>query len=193
MPGFRRQYVPPSVVPSVVDAVFGRGRGWVRDAACATEPNSELTWFPESSGSYGATLRHAPSTVVKALEVCETCPVRRPCIEDALGEAEFTITGIWGGTTTAERRAALAEVAAELVAEARPIDLPGYDDRWTTSSAARTRRGSGRSDRRFGLDRGRLVALTADRLEASFERRLRRWRALQQAKPRNEASRVMLR
>ncbi|HET6712519.1 MAG TPA: WhiB family transcriptional regulator [Actinomycetota bacterium] len=194
MPGeFRLQRVSPSVVPSVLDAIFGRGRSWVRDALCAQPPYDEWNFIPESSGSYGASLRHAPSTVVSAFEVCAGCPVRRQCLLDALGEEEFTVTGGFGGTTTAERRAALNEVAGELADEPRPIEL-GRDDRRTYTSAARTRRLTGHNSiRRYGIDRTRLAEMTADRLEASFERRLRRWRALQHAKPRNKASRVLLR
>jgi len=37
---------------------------------------------------------------VRAL--CETCPVREQCLEFAL--ADGTLTGLWGGTTDAERR-----------------------------------------------------------------------------------------
>ena len=35
-------------------------------------------------------------------ELCETCPVRRACLDFAL--ADETLTGLWGGTTNIERR-----------------------------------------------------------------------------------------
>lgn len=36
-----------------------------------------------------------------ARRVCAHCPVRRPCLQDALDNHE---TGVWGGTTEHERR-----------------------------------------------------------------------------------------
>lgn len=36
----------------------------------------------------------------KAKEVCRTCQVRRPCLEEGLAGEE---SGIWGGTTETER------------------------------------------------------------------------------------------
>jgi WhiB family redox-sensing transcriptional regulator len=35
-------------------------------------------------------------------EMCEACPVRGECLDFAL--ADESITGLWGGTTDAERR-----------------------------------------------------------------------------------------
>ena len=35
-------------------------------------------------------------------ELCDTCPVRRECLEFAL--ADESLTGLWGGTTDMERR-----------------------------------------------------------------------------------------
>ena len=35
-------------------------------------------------------------------EICESCPVRRECLEFALRDE--SITGLWGGTTDTERR-----------------------------------------------------------------------------------------
>lgn len=37
----------------------------------------------------------------EAKRICAACPVRRPCLEWALANAEF---GIWGGTSERERR-----------------------------------------------------------------------------------------
>lgn len=66
---------------------------WADDAACRGSdpelfhPGPHDPWLP-------------------VVEVCRTCPVVAPCLEHALrwGEA-----GIWGGTTTAQRRRMIAK------------------------------------------------------------------------------------
>jgi hypothetical protein len=50
--------------------------------------------------------RHTPSSVVACFACCRGCPVRREFLEDALGEDEIEVVGVWGGTTTLERREA---------------------------------------------------------------------------------------
>ena len=41
-----------------------------------------------------------PST--KARVICSTCPVRQECLAFALADSE--LIGVWGGTTTQERK-----------------------------------------------------------------------------------------
>jgi WhiB family redox-sensing transcriptional regulator len=69
---------------------------WAEQALCAqSDPNA---WFPEPGG------RGQPA----ALRICAACPVRAQCLDHALAGADTwqgISTGIWGGTTPAERRA----------------------------------------------------------------------------------------
>ncbi|MEU3986059.1 WhiB family transcriptional regulator [Streptomyces sp. NPDC026672] len=67
---------------------------WRDHAACLGE-DPDL-FFP--IGSTGPSL--AQTRQAKA--VCEGCPVREPCLRWALRTGRTT--GIWGGTTEAERR-----------------------------------------------------------------------------------------
>ncbi|ACZ32458.1 transcription factor WhiB (plasmid) [Xylanimonas cellulosilytica DSM 15894] len=68
-----------------------------RDALCAqTDPE---VFFPEKGGSSRA-----------AKKVCAVCPIRRRCRNVAL--ANPALEGIWGGTTTRERRRLRANTAA---------------------------------------------------------------------------------
>jgi hypothetical protein len=66
---------------------------WVDQAVCAqTDPEA---FFPEK----GETAR-------PALRVCSVCPVREPCLEEALNDR---LKGVWGGTTERRRQAIRAE------------------------------------------------------------------------------------
>ena len=38
----------------------------------------------------------------KAREICSACPVRQECLDFAMADNE--LTGVWGGTTTQERK-----------------------------------------------------------------------------------------
>jgi len=62
---------------------------WHRQAACRGQGPDAFVRGPKSD--YRATR-----------ELCETCPVRRACLDFAL--ADETLTGLWGGTTNIERR-----------------------------------------------------------------------------------------
>ena len=69
---------------------------WADDALCAqTDPD---IWFPEIGGHREAAM---------ARRICRACPVRTECLDYALAGADtwngFT-TGIWGGTSPAERK-----------------------------------------------------------------------------------------
>jgi WhiB family redox-sensing transcriptional regulator len=62
---------------------------WILQAACRGQGPDDFVRGPKSNY---ATIR----------ELCETCPVRRECLEYAL--ADESLTGLWGGTTDTERR-----------------------------------------------------------------------------------------
>jgi WhiB family redox-sensing transcriptional regulator len=62
---------------------------WHLKAACRGQGPHEFVRGPKSD--YGATR-----------ELCDTCPVRRECLEYAL--KDDSLTGLWGGTTDMERR-----------------------------------------------------------------------------------------
>lgn len=76
--------VPPS---------SARRPSWMDDAACLEYP--ELEFIPPSTRSED----HA----TRARAVCGRCLCRAECLDYAL--ADPTLLGVWGGTSTAERRA----------------------------------------------------------------------------------------
>jgi len=66
---------------------------WYERALCA-EVDGDL-WFPEAGGISNET--------AQAKAICERCPVKVECLEDALvGNVGY---GIWGGLTPVERNA----------------------------------------------------------------------------------------
>jgi WhiB family redox-sensing transcriptional regulator len=72
----------------------GQSWNWRRQAKClGSDP--EL-FFP--AGVTGAPLEQAQA----AKRVCQSCPVRSPCLDFALETNQDT--GVWGGTTEDERR-----------------------------------------------------------------------------------------
>lgn len=83
---------------------------WHEQAACAGTDDH----FPDLTGVNRTSL--ASGAVLLPLLVCAGCPVRKPCLSDALGRHLFTheadrqvsesrVVGIWGATTTDERAA----------------------------------------------------------------------------------------
>jgi WhiB family transcriptional regulator, redox-sensing transcriptional regulator len=68
---------------------------WAEQALCAqADPDA---WFPDKG-------QHAVAKT--AIRVCRACPVRAQCLDYALSGADTwggIATGIWGGTTPAER------------------------------------------------------------------------------------------
>jgi WhiB family redox-sensing transcriptional regulator len=62
---------------------------WMDGAQCRGEDRD--LFFP----SVGA-------SSTKARVVCSTCPARQECLDFALADNE--LTGVWGGTTTQERK-----------------------------------------------------------------------------------------
>jgi hypothetical protein len=76
-------------------------RSWTKDAACASDPWSELQWFPErgaaeSGEDVASAKRLAP------LLVCRSCPVRPDCLRDSL--TVFTFTHRQADARTQEHR-----------------------------------------------------------------------------------------
>jgi WhiB family transcriptional regulator, redox-sensing transcriptional regulator len=66
-------------------------RSWRDNAACLDHPAG---WFTDP----------LPGDTRRAIDVCNTCPVKRPCLEAALEIEVSADLGIWGGTTPTTRR-----------------------------------------------------------------------------------------
>jgi WhiB family redox-sensing transcriptional regulator len=65
---------------------------WREEALCAQSGIPDV-WFPPPGGG---------SPIVRiAKRICRECPVRQPCLDEALDRNE--IHGIWGGLTSRER------------------------------------------------------------------------------------------
>ena len=71
------------------------GVTWREDAACLhADPD---LFFPIAS------IGPALDQIDQAKRICAACPVRKPCLAWALDQG--VVSGIWGGTSEAERRA----------------------------------------------------------------------------------------
>jgi len=90
-------------IPTVITELATRS--WTARAACL-ESDRRFVLEPGSE-------RQSPGTIVGCLLVCSGCPVRRQCLDDALGEEHIEVIGVWGGTTTMERRHARTLIAAQ--------------------------------------------------------------------------------
>jgi WhiB family redox-sensing transcriptional regulator len=102
----------PQAVLDELDRLLERP-AWQSDALCRERP--ELRFVPSSI---------AEEMVARdAVETCRTCLVRRDCLAFALEDPD--LSGIWGGTTTAERRRARKRAlsADELLAARAEPDL----------------------------------------------------------------------
>jgi WhiB family transcriptional regulator, redox-sensing transcriptional regulator len=77
---------------------------WRDDAACLEHP---AEWF---------TGPHQPGDTKRAIDVCDTCPVKQPCLETALQIEVTADLGIWGGTTQSARQRIRRERAHKRVA-----------------------------------------------------------------------------
>jgi WhiB family redox-sensing transcriptional regulator len=73
---------------SAINVVILKTEKWMESAVCASADPEE--WFPEKG-----------VRAVKAKRICATCPVIDDCLQFALKNGE---TGIWGGTSSRERR-----------------------------------------------------------------------------------------
>ena len=120
-----------------------RGREWLDQAACAKPPYDSWNWWPEKPAE-----NKAPGVVLRLLELCASCPVRRECLEDCLGWLEHEPLGVFGGSTTKERGAAF-------------------------DGAVR-----GTEAWRYSDSRAEMVTAAADLLEATLPARLEQWRRM---------------
>jgi WhiB family transcriptional regulator, redox-sensing transcriptional regulator len=67
--------------------------GWRRLAACAAAGIDPEWFFPAKGGS-----------ARRAKRICARCPVKAPCLAEALALPPAHDDGVRGGTTPAERR-----------------------------------------------------------------------------------------
>ncbi len=74
---------------------------WWQLAACA-DGDPDLFFLPVEQGPL----------VEAAKSVCRTCPVLRSCLAWAVRHPDQALHGVWGATTSAERRA-LARMAEQ--------------------------------------------------------------------------------
>jgi len=116
----------------VVDALPSRP-GWMLDALCRERPAVEFVPAEIRSGA-------GRDSQAEAVAVCGACLVRRECGAYALKDP--TLVGVWGGTTTAERKAARAALDAAAPAQ-RPTRAPKrqtrrlvVDDAWSDHRSA---------------------------------------------------------
>lgn len=69
------------------------------DPACAqTDP--EL-FFPQDTEMWDGRLTSKYPNLAAAKKICDSCPLKLPCLEYALVNVEM---GIWGGTTEEQRK-----------------------------------------------------------------------------------------
>ena len=76
-------------------------KDWREKAACRGLIAPDYVWFPPR-GRYVRTRAGATSPTQRLLDICNSCPVKEPCLEHALF---FNEVGIWGGTSNRQRRA----------------------------------------------------------------------------------------
>ncbi len=69
------------------------GDGWVEQADCRDTPEPER-FYPS----------HVREERATAAGLCGLCPVRAECLMWALGHWEVGKWGVWGGTSSTERR-----------------------------------------------------------------------------------------
>jgi hypothetical protein len=74
--------------------------GWQADAACSDTDDPDA-WFPARTAP--------PDEIAEPLAVCAACSARLSCLAVGLVGREY---GLWGGTTEAQRDAALGELNA---------------------------------------------------------------------------------
>lgn len=80
---------------------------WAQSAECAKpdpDTGARPLMFPAESDS-----KADRDDVRLAKDVCNRCPVRQACLDEALGRRESF--GVWGGLTTGERRELLRRKA----------------------------------------------------------------------------------
>jgi WhiB family redox-sensing transcriptional regulator len=77
----------------VTAAFASTSAGWRQLAACAA-PGIDPEWFFPAKGG----------TARPAKRICARCPVKAPCLAEALATPPAHDDGVRGGTTPAERR-----------------------------------------------------------------------------------------
>jgi Transcription factor WhiB len=87
---------------SFVDVL--NARQWTEDAACRDDPNPDR-WFAQGTSGQSTQPGDASPTVLELMLTCVRCPVRIPCLEDALTPHPLggRAIGVWAGTTTLVR------------------------------------------------------------------------------------------
>lgn len=79
---------------------------WRDHAACGDYPTGTVAdWYAEGD----ATAKRG-ARLARALELCNGCPVREPCLAYALANGETF--GVWGGLTPRERHRLAAAATA---------------------------------------------------------------------------------
>ena len=109
-----------------VDAL--NGREWTHEAACADWPDDRLDdWFTEGTTSQAGQPADTRVKVLELMLVCVQCPVRVPCLEEALTNHPLggPAVGVWAATTTRERH----QVRRMPIAEAVQVLEDGLADR----------------------------------------------------------------
>jgi Transcription factor WhiB len=112
---------------------------WRLQAACAGD---ERTWVIEPRGE-----KLSPASILWRLEICAGCPVRVECLTFSYSTPEESV-GIWGGTSSNERRQTLTNMTLNwlgtgrkaAVAEAVALleaSLPERLEGWRVRAAAK--------------------------------------------------------
>lgn len=74
------------------------GEDWMVDAACSgLGPD---LFYPNTNDDDKGTKER----IRLAKKICDTCPVKTECLEYIMSKPSYNDDGIWGGTTTSERR-----------------------------------------------------------------------------------------
>ena len=90
--------------------------GWRDRAACAGQDPRRFT-----------DPRPETNDIDQALETCRSCPVRSPCLNEALTHPAVDDVGIWGATTAEQRALLRHQSAGTLVAQMAPAPNGLFD------------------------------------------------------------------
>lgn len=90
------------------------GQEWRLDAACA---NTDLVlWYgppePDEPGGYPEPRDQREWRERRAVQICDSCPVRRPCLAEELRLPAMAQWGVRGGMTDRDRRSLLRLLAS---------------------------------------------------------------------------------
>lgn len=121
---------------------------WVNQASCQ---DSDRNWVVDPN-----TDAHSPPTIYTLLDICAACPVRRACLEYALA-SQIECVGIWGASTTFERRRLLPirNSAAWLEGETRRLAITNALETLETSLPTRLKEWRRRASR---FNKARIAA-----------------------------------